>query len=321
MVDGWIDVHAHFTPPMTREQSDARWAGMQANGWVGPKPPDWTETAALATMDRFGIAMQMLSNIPKSYDALRASNDYGAALVARHPSRFGLLAALPTNDPAAALTEIDRATRELNADGFAVTFNYNGVSLSDERLAPVWAELSRRGAPVFAHPDGYAAGSFGRAGALLDVAFETTATVVDMMYAGIFRRFPDFRLVLAHCGAALPALSGRLMLLGTQPWIANPNQLTREEMREHLRGFYYDTAMTGSVHTLAPVLAVTTCDHIVYGSDCGVPCTVEDTMRANIEALLQFAGLSAEQIEQIGHNALVLFPAAAARLQRARHAA
>ncbi|MGF6233839.1 hypothetical protein QFZ27_007794 [Inquilinus ginsengisoli] len=93
MVDQWIDVHAHFTPPMTPEQSAERWLAMQRADWIGPKPADWSLEAALDTMDRIGIAMQMLSNIPKTLHALQTSNDYGASLVARHPSRFGLLVA------------------------------------------------------------------------------------------------------------------------------------------------------------------------------------------------------------------------------------
>jgi 6-methylsalicylate decarboxylase len=193
MVDQWIDVHAHFTPPMTPEQSAARWLAMQEADWIGPKPADWSLEVALGTMDRIGIGMQMLSNIPKTLPALQTSNEYGASLVAQHPSRFGLLVALPTDNPEAALAEIRRGHDELNADGFAVTFCYNGVYLSDPRLEPVWAELDRREAVVFGHPDAYAAGTFGRASPLLDVAFETTRTVVDMLYAGIFRRFPALR--------------------------------------------------------------------------------------------------------------------------------
>jgi len=39
-------------------------------------------------------------------------------------------------------------------------------------------------------------------------------------------------------------------------------------------------------------------------------------MDANIAALLSFSGLTCDQIEEIGHNALRLFPAAAARLKQ-----
>jgi predicted TIM-barrel fold metal-dependent hydrolase len=266
-------------------------------------------------MDRAGIAMQLLSNIPKTLDALRASNDYGRTIVAAHPTRFGLLAALPTDDPDATLAEIARMDRDDGVDGFAVTCRYNEVYLSDARLDPVWAELDRRGAAVFCHPDAYAPASFGRPSPIVEVAFETARTFVDMLYAGVFRRFPNIRFVVAHCGAALPALSGRLVLLGTEPWVPNPNGLTRDEMRASLRALYLDTAMTGSAHTLSPALAMTSADHIVYGSDCGVPCTSDRTMLENIDALLHYDGLSADAIQAIGRNALRVFPSAAMRLQ------
>jgi len=314
MSNEWIDVHAHFTPPMTLEQSEARWTAMRAADWTGEKPADWTVEAALRTMDNIGVAMQMLSNIPKIHDALRASNDFGASIVSKYPSKFGLLAALPTDDVNNAIAEIARADNALNADGFAVTCCYNGVYLSDPRLESMWAELDRREAVVFAHPDAYARGIFRRPTAVMETVFETANTIVDMLYTGIFRRYPNFKLVLAHCGGPLPALSGRLLMLGTEPWVPNPQKLTADEMRKQLAALFLDTAMTGSAHTIGPALEMTSCDHIVYGSDCGVPCSSDRTAQANIAALMQVAHLSQEQVQQIGRNALMLFPNAAKRL-------
>jgi len=319
LVDHWIDIHSHFYPPETPEQRDARLVAMRQGCWRTTTAPHWDPHSTLASMDRMGIQMQMLSNIPKTLDALRASNDYAAFLVRQHPSRFGLLAALPTDNPDAALAEIARADRDLHADGFAVTCHYNASYLSDPGLDPVWAELDRRRAVVFAHPDAYAPGSMGRPSALIEVAFETARTVTDMLYAGMFRKFPNVKLVLAHCGGALPAMSGRLLILGGEAWVPNPNRLTTTEMRDQLRRLYLDTAATMPT-TLGPALAMTTHDHLLYGSDCGVPCTTDATMHANIEALLSYAGLTGTQIEEIGHNALRLFPNAAARIDAAASA-
>lgn len=316
LVNRWIDVHAHFYPPETQAVREERLAAMRAACWCTETRPTWSPEATLAVMDRTGIQMQMLSNIPKTLDRLRASNDYGASLVRRHPSRFGLLAALPTDDPAAALAEIARAADELHADGFAVTCRYNDVYLGDPRLDPVWAELDRRGAAVFAHPDAYAPGHMGRPAALIEVAFETARTLTDMLYAGTFRRTPNMAFVVAHCGGALPALSGRLLILGAESWVPNANAVTPDEMRRHLRQLFLDTAATCPT-TLGAALAMTTPDKLVYGSDCGVPCTTEATMAANIEALLGYAGLTRAKIEAIGHNARRLFPAAMARIDGA----
>src|SRR5580704_11971657 len=129
LVNNWIDVHAHFYPPETPAQRESRWVAMKEAAWVISKPPCWDLESTLSYMDRTGIAMQMLSNIPKNLDALRASNDYAASVVRTHPTRFGLLTALPTDSPENALAEIDRASRELQTDGFAVTCHYNGVYL------------------------------------------------------------------------------------------------------------------------------------------------------------------------------------------------
>jgi 6-methylsalicylate decarboxylase len=313
-VDGWVDVHAHFSTPKTPEELKSTVELSRFGCFLMSEPFEWTPELALDHMDRWGIAMQLLSNIPKTTTLLRESNDFGAELVKRYPSRFGLLAALPTHDPAVALEEIGRADIALSADGFAVTSCYNGVYLSDQNLWPVWAELDRRKAAVFIHPDAYAPPSMGRPSALLEVAFDTTRTVVDMLYAGLFRDFPNIRFVIAHCGAALPALSGRLALLGARSWVPNPRGVASDEIKATLAKLFYDTAATASPSTLRPVLTVAGKSQIVYGSDCGVPCSNEATLSENLQSLLAFPDLEPQDIDAIGRNAATVFPSIAERL-------
>lgn len=315
MATGWIDIHGHFTPPTSPEDREKRWHTMREAKFLVPEPFEWTPESTLAYLDKAGIAMQMLSNLPKQLDALKESNNYAASLVKKYPNRFGLLAAIPTDNPEAALAEINRASHGLHADGFAVTCNYNGVLLGDTSLDPVWTELNRRHAVVFVHPDAYAPASLGRPSPLIEVAFETARTVVDMLYAGLFRSFPKITFILAHCGGALPVLSGRLKLLGTEPWVPNPNNLTQAEIQEQLASLYLDTAATAPTG-MAPALHMVSPDHLVYGADCGVPCSTESTMEANKKAVLEYEGLSRSQRDAIGRNVLSLFPAAAARLDK-----
>ncbi len=90
------------------------------------EPWTWDCSSTLAYLDRAGIGMQMLSHIPPNVPALRAANDYGISIVQQHPSRFGLLAALPTDNPEACLAEISRTKTEFcpTPDGFAVMTVY-----------------------------------------------------------------------------------------------------------------------------------------------------------------------------------------------------
>ncbi|WP_370940742.1 hypothetical protein [Amycolatopsis sp. cg13] len=105
--------------------------------------------------------------------------------------------------------------------------------------------------------------------------------------------------------------------LGQQPaeaWVPNPNGLSTDEIRAQLRRLYLDTAATGFPSCLTAALTMTTPDHLVYGSDSGVPCSTEETIEASRKSLLEFDGLTMRQRQDIGRNATALFPNAAARL-------
>ena len=92
----------------------------------------------------------------------------------------------------------------------------------------------------------------------------------------------------------------------------SPNKLTSRELSVVLRRLYLDTAAT-CPSSLAAALAMTTPTQLVYGSDCGVPCTSQATMDRNLMALLNFDGLTNDEKTAVGTNALGLFPAATAR--------
>jgi predicted TIM-barrel fold metal-dependent hydrolase len=300
-------VHAHFTPPTTAQQRETTWHAQRAADFLAPDPYHWTPEAALASMEANGITTQLLSYLPATTQLLRESNDYGASLARLHPGRFALLAALPTNDPDACRTEIARSGTELAAAGFAVSTTRGGVALSDPSLDPVWAELDRRGAAIFVHPDTSIPSHMGLATPLIEVAFETTRVVVDMLYKRLFLRYPNISWVLAHCGGALPALSGRIALIGTMPWVRNDAGVTREELVEQMAGLYLDTAAAGTDANLAAALQMTTADHLVYGGDSGVPCTDDASVRRNIDALTDSTQLTTGQVRHIASRAADIF--------------
>lgn len=309
----WVDIHGHFHPPLSSNNLVSRWHATREAGFLLNEPFEWNLDTTLAYLNKAGIALQLLSNIPKDILSLKTSNNFGAEIVAKHPTRFGLLAALPTDNPQASLDEIERASTELNADGFAVTCCYNGVYLSDPSLDVVWAELDRRGASVFIHPDAATKPTLGRPAALIEVAFETCRTMVSMLYNGHLSKYQNLKLIVAHCGGSLPVLSSRLQLLGPEEWVPNPHGLSEHDIKEQLSRLYVDTAATVP-SALGAALLMTSCSHIVYGSDCGVPCSSERTLEQNRKALLDYDGLTKDEIQSIGTNVLTLFPAVKKRM-------
>src|SRR5437868_3074528 len=308
----YLDIHAHFTPPSTEEERMRVWQAMLGKGIYFPEPYEWSLERTLAYMDSSGTGMQMLSNIPGSLGGVRASNDYGAALVRSHPSRFGLLAALPTDDPAVAVQEAVRAREVLDADGFAVTTHYNGVHLGDKSLDPLWAQLDDWAAVVFVHPDARLPPTLDHPAPLYEVAFDTARTVFDMIFRKTFARYRNITFVIAHCGGAFPALTGRLRLLGNESWV--PQGVTAKDIDEQVSSLYVDTAATAFVESLLPAMTTVGAEHIVYGSDWGAPCTTELSAETNRASLLRCGALSPEEADDVRGRALELFPRAARRI-------
>ena len=111
-----------------------------------------------------------------------------------------------------------------------------------------------------------------------------------------------------------------MLLFGTEPWMPNPENITSDEMREAFGRMFLDTAATMPTG-LHAALGMTSPEKVAYGSDCGVPCSLEASLIRNIEALLTYDGLSREQIDVIGRHALTLFPAAKVRIEEAKKAA
>lgn len=321
MSTGWLDIHAHFSPPGTPEQVHAVWKAMCDDCFTMPAPYEWNLDRTLWHMDQTDVAMQMLSQVTRVHGApdaasvhsqITESNRYGSSLVQRHPDRFGLLASLPTDSVEAALAELERAD-ELGADGYLLLAPFAGVHLGANALEPLWGELERRGHPILIHPDAHAPASQGRPSPLVEVAFDTARSVIDMLYAGVLRRHPNLLVVLGHTGGAFPALFGRLTRLGTEVWVPNPNGLTQDELREQAKLLYVDTAASSADSLLWPAVHLVGEDHIVYGSDTGTPCTNELNVEEGITELQNSTVLSVGAAETIGRRGFELFPAAARR--------
>jgi predicted TIM-barrel fold metal-dependent hydrolase len=146
--------------------------------------------------------------------------------------------------------------------------SYGEKFLGDPAFDPVLAVLHQRAAVVFVHP---ALHPSSRAlalpwpGFMMEYLFDTTRAVVNLVFGGAIARYPRIRFVLAHAGGLVPYFAWRLSV---SPMI-DPRlpQLTRAEVYERLRHFWYDIALSPTVQTLDCLDAVAAPEQIVFGSD------------------------------------------------------
>lgn len=313
--NGWIDIHGHFTVPKSDEALQEQLQLFHSVNFMVSEPWNWSPESVLPYLDSADVTMLMLSYLPRTLGALKSANDYGASIVRQHPSRFGLLLALPTDDATACLDEIKRGdTFDIPNDGYALLTVYNNVMLSDDSLEPVFKELDARGAVCHVHPDANKNGTDGRPSPLIDAAFDTARAITDMLYKGVFRRYPNIKFVFAHCGGALPVLSGRISLLGTESWVPNPRNLTREEIERSLGNLYVDTAAAAKTG-LAPAIKMVGMKNIIYGADCGVPCSTPATMAENQKDVMDIENQLLGETGSVASNGWALFPGAAKRAE------
>ncbi|PWY95986.1 hypothetical protein BO94DRAFT_600991 [Aspergillus sclerotioniger CBS 115572] len=317
MPTGWLDVHGHFAVPSTAAEREAAAKELtdDLRFITTADRLKWSVEESLTNTDKMGVTMQMLSNVPSTLDGLRQANDFGASIINNHPNRFGLFAALPTDIPHACLEEIDRTLKySTPPDGFAVHPCHNKVYLSDRSLDPVWSKLNTLKAVLYIHPDAYVPQFRDRPGSLIEVTFETARTLTDMLYTGWFKRYPDIKVIFSHCAGAFPGLYGRILRLGTESWVSNPENITVEEMETQLGRLFIDTggtALTG----LPAAERMVGVKHCLYGSDCGAPCSTIDTMMRNKQDVVDFERNTGVQVGTIGGNAWELFPGAKKRAE------
>lgn len=241
----------------------------------------------LGEMDASGIGYALLSLTAPGIQAVtdpqeaitlaREANDDLAEIVAAHPARYGGMAALPLQDPEAAVAELERCATQLGfpgvmVNGFSDTPDGTGWYYDHERYFPFWERVESLGVPVYLHPRNPLpanAGSYDGhpelMGAVWQFTVETATHALRLFTSGLFDRFPDVKLVLGHFGETLPPfmwrIEHRLNTMGDRI-------KTRKPLREYLQRNLYVT-VSGNFHTPALTNALTELgvDHVLFSSD------------------------------------------------------
>ncbi|EHP43802.1 amidohydrolase [Cupriavidus basilensis OR16] len=174
----------------------------------------------IGEMDRAGIDFTVLSQTGPGVQGetdraaaigrARENNDFLAAQVARHPTRFAGFAALPMHDPAVAADELERAVKQLGFKGSLVNGHTQGVYYDDPAYDAFWERMQELDVPMYLHPtDAFVAphaysGHPEISGAAWGWGVETASHALRLVFGGVFDRFPRLKLILGHMGEGLP---------------------------------------------------------------------------------------------------------------------
>jgi len=242
----------------------------------------------LREMDTHGIAFAILSlNAPgvqsvfdpyKAVDVARRANDVLAAAVARHPDRYAGFAAVPMQDPDAAIIEITRGVKDLGFKGVMLSgFSQVGdadtiVYYDDPRYRAFWGTVEELGVPFYLHPRDplpnrvtFYDGHPWLRGASWAFGVETATHALRLMASGIFDTYPRLIAILGHLGEMLPYCVWRLDHRVTKRPRGIP---ARKTFTEYLRSNFYVTT-SGNFHTntLKSAIAEIGVDRVLFSVD------------------------------------------------------
>ncbi len=226
----------------------------------------------------------------------RIGNDALAELVAKHPDRFaGAVASVPMGDIDAAVEEIDRAVRKLGLCGVQIYTDVNGRPLDEAEFQPVFARMVELDLPILLHPArgpefaDYSTESTSKyeIWRVFGWLYDTAAAVSRLIFAGLFDRLPEIKIVTHHLGGIIPYADMRIeegfsKVLKQAEASGQPIAL-KKHPHDYFHMLYADTITVGSVPALECGLAFFGTDRVVFATD--MPFDIEGGAKYLREAL------------------------------------
>jgi predicted TIM-barrel fold metal-dependent hydrolase len=279
--------------------------------------------ARLKALDEFGNYVQVLTMPVPPLEVLggpgrtpglaREANDGLAELVEKQDRFIAFGAALPMNDPDAAVRELIRACDDLGAAGVQLHTNVGGKPLDLPEFRPIFDEIARRKKVIWLHPsrDASVPDYSTEEQSLYEIwwtfgwPYETSVAMSRLVFTGLFDRHPGIRIVTHHMGAMIPYFTGRVGYgwdqLGTRTSDKDYGALLASMKKrpiDYFRSFFADTALFGGIAGMRCGLDFFGVDQVLFASDMPFEPSPGLYARETILGIEQL-GLNAEQKQKI----------------------
>jgi uncharacterized protein len=220
---------------------------------------------------------------PISTNLAKIANDGMAELVQKYPKRFpGFIASLPMNDPKGLLDEARRAIKDLGAVGVQIFTNVNGRPLDKPETLPLFGLMAELDRPIWMHPARGAdfpdykgePKSHYEIWWTLGWPYETSVAMAHLVFAGLFDKHPNLKIITHHLGGMIPYFEGRVGpgwdQLGTRTSDEDYSLVLKRLKKrplDYFRLFYADTAVFGSMEATLCGMKFFGTDNLLFASD------------------------------------------------------
>jgi aminocarboxymuconate-semialdehyde decarboxylase len=263
-----IDTHFHafpgkFLDMLPEAKNDVRGVGFHA----------FDHQEYLNVMDKYGIDIGVLSNTGgriekvggrhKALELCQVLNDSFAEAHTKYPTRFLAFARLPMIDMEDCVREMARCYKDLKMHGVMMPTNVGGNYIDDAEYKPFWDALAASGKPLFLHPaNAPCQANWDRYSLHQKILWPTDSTLAlsRIVYAGIFDRYPNLKLIASHLGGMI------LLYLDRLNW-REGNPVCKEEPEIYFKKIFYDTAGPIRASFIKLVYDTVGAEQILFGAD------------------------------------------------------
>jgi aminocarboxymuconate-semialdehyde decarboxylase len=317
-----IDAYAHIVPPRYLKRVERMLEDWQPServklyrSWLREDEVLGDLDARRRLLERFPGYRQVLvlgvfptEELRDPAGLARAVNDELAELVRDHRDRLvGFAAELPLDDVDAAITELQRAVRELGALGFQLHTHVQGRPLDHPGFEPLFAAAEELDCMIWLHParspiwPDYLTESESRYGIWWSLGwpYETAAAMARLVYSGVMERHPRLKILTHHGGGMLPHFAGRLDTIQADDQIEAFERMGNP--MPYFKRFYADTAFFGAAHALRSSVEFFGADHVLFGSD--MPLGGPDVIPATLADVRTLALAEADEAKILAGNA------------------
>ena len=309
-----IDVHQHVIPDIYKsELARVGVMGSGENPW-----PAWSMARQIELMDEHGIDAVLLSiaspgayfgDVAFTKRLVKACNETMTQMVNDHPGKFGAMGFVSLPDVTAACRDVEYALDVLKMDGINLQSHTGERYLGDPEENELYAELDRRRAVIFVHPQRPHVTGMPRyafPAGYTELTFDTTRAITNMLYTGMLAKFPNIRWIMPHMGGVAPFLLFRLSGIEDDP---KARDKVPEGVANYLNRLWYDVAQSASPLALNALLNIADPSRILFGTDYPSARPAEKVMRDTVAAVRAFDGYDdALRGKVMAGNAQALLP-------------
>ena len=259
-------------------------------------------SARLEFMQEKGIDCQVISISPRLFfydlpedeatEVCKRFNDELLTIQENYSGRQIAMGTLPMQFPDLAVKELERIYKNGMRSAQIGTF-VNGRNLSEEEFWPVFAAAERLSISIMVHPlitNEIMQMKKYHISNLVGNPWQTTVAIENMIFSGLFERFPALKILLVHGGGFLPYQMGR-MVHGYKVRAEAKKEIPHNPDTYVKRNIFFD-GLTHSEESLAFLLQFAGSEKVMFGTDFPYDMAEYDQLGKAVKA-----GLKEDELE------------------------